>query len=176
MTMRRRIYTHNYLINAAKSLSERAQKDNELHDCIAGALFCALALEACLNYIGAEVFPIWESHLEGKLTPEGKLQLLTNRFEQRLDFGQRPFQAFRPLFQLRNQLAHGRVRDLAYQGAKHWVEYRGQRWPADQWEVLCGPEQVASVVSDAQEMISILHAMTGVETVPQFLLSVHLAD
>lgn len=173
-TIKRRLYTHNHLLGAAKGFSKQARNDGAFFSAMASAMFCALALEAALNYVGAAVEPIWEGHLQRKLGPEGKLALLSSRFDYPIDFGKRPFQGFRALFELRNQLAHGTTQDLSYETAKHWLIYGDRKWPAAQWEELCTAEHAKRLVEDTEQMIATLHTISGVEAIPAFLLSEHV--
>lgn len=172
--VKRRVYTHNQLLGAAKAFAKQAEDGNEFNSAMACALFCALALESALNYIGNGVFAVWDVHLQKKLSPEGKLALITSHTQHKIDFSQKPFQAFRALFQLRNQLAHGTTRDISYGTAKHWLVYGDCRWPAAQWEPLCTAEHAKSLLADTEQMITILHHISGMEEVPPFLLSEHV--
>jgi hypothetical protein len=121
--LRRRLYTHNQLMGAARSFTQAAGGDSEFSSAMASVLFCALALEALLNHIGVSLLPSWEEHFRRRLSPEGKLALIASHVNLLVDFGRKPFQAFRVLFEFRNQLAHGGTEDLPYEGAKHWLEY-----------------------------------------------------
>lgn len=173
-TIRRLLYTHNHLLGAARGFSKQANEEDSFNSAMAAAMFCALALEAALNYIGSAVEATWDAHLQRKLSPEGKLAFLASRFAYEIDFGQRPFQGFRALFELRNQLAHGTTQDLSYETAKHWLIYGDRKWPAAQWETLCTGEQAERLVEDTERMITILHSTAGVEAIPAFMLSEHV--
>jgi hypothetical protein len=174
--LRRRVYTHNQLLGVAKSLTQPAGEDSEFSRAMASILFCALALEALLNHIGASLLPTWEEHFKRRLTPEGKLALISSRVSFTVDFGRRPFQAFRVLFEFRNRLAHGVTEDLPYETARHWLEYGVHRWPAAKWEVLCTPEKAASLVADTGQIIDTLFRVSGVEVIPEFLISEHVGS
>ncbi|MFZ2171216.1 MAG: hypothetical protein WAW61_16460 [Methylococcaceae bacterium] len=169
--IKRRLYTHNQLLGAAAALSKEANGEGEFNNAMACALFCALALEAALNYIGGTIFPLWDDHLQTKLSPEGKLALIADHAQYEIKFGEAPFQAFRAVFELRNQLVHGKMQDLSYKTAKHWLVYGKHRWPAAQWETLCTAKAARSLLEDTKQMIAVLHRVCGVEAVPSFLLS-----
>src|SRR5688500_7550751 len=99
---KRLIYTHNHLIGAAEFFERQAtqatQKTALSFNAMGCALFCALALEASLNYIGKVKFEIWEKHLERKLNPKGKLALIASYApsyaQEKVNPGKRPFQSF----------------------------------------------------------------------------------
>src|SRR5882672_11086295 len=94
--VRRRVYTHNSLIGAAKDFSMLAQHSKgEFDAAMASALFCALSLEAVINHVGSSLLPLWDQHLKRKLSPEGKLTLIASFAHLQIDFGKKPFQAFR---------------------------------------------------------------------------------
>jgi hypothetical protein len=173
--LRRRLYTHNQLLSAANDFAKQTKGDSEFNSAMASVLFCALALEAVLNHIGGSLVPSWEEHFGRRLSPEGKLTLIASQVTFPVDFGQRPFQAFRVLFEFRNQLAHGVTKDLAYENTKHWLKYGKHRWPAAKWEVLCNAEKAASLVADTEQMIEELFRASGTEAIPAFLISEHIA-
>jgi hypothetical protein len=174
--LRRRLYTHNQLMGVAKGFTQPASEDSQFSRAMASMLFCALALEALLNHIGASLVPTWEEHFKRRLSPEGKLALISSRVSFAVDFGRRPFQAFRVLFEFRNQLAHGVTEDLPYETARHWLEYGAHRWPAAKWEVLCNGEKASALVADTEQMIDTLFRVSGVEAVPGFLISEHVVS
>jgi hypothetical protein len=159
---------------AAFCFAKQAKGEDELENSMGCALFCALSLEATLNYMGDNIFPAWEKYFQKKLSPEGKLVLIANQFGFQVNFGEPPFQAFRAVFELRNQLAHGRTHDLSYETAKHWLEFGEHRWPAAQWEPLCTDVNANAIYQDTEKIIDLLHEVTRVEEIPAFLLSEHV--
>lgn len=169
--VKRRLYTHNQLLGTAGVLMKQAEGDAEFSNALASVMFCALALEAALNYIGSAKFEVWDKHLQKKLSPEDKLALIASYSQYKICFGKRPFQAFRALFEVRNQLAHGKSQDLAPETAKHWLVYGDRHIPAAQWETLCTATQAKALLEDTQAMIKALHKASGVEAVPSFLVS-----
>lgn len=170
----RRLYTHNQLLGAAKTFLKQSRAGDEFDNSMGCALFCALALEASLNHLGSALFPFWDEQLKRKLTPEGKLLLLASKINFTVIFGRRPFQAFRVLFEFRNQIAHGTTEDLKYESSKDWLEYGDRRWPAAKWEVLCNSEQASDLLCDTEGMIDELFAHSDIEKIPRFLLSEHV--
>lgn len=170
----RRLYTHNQLLGAAKTFLKQSRVGDEFDNAMGCALFCALALEASLNHLGSALFPFWDEQLKRKLTPEGKLSLVASKINFNVTFGRRPFQAFRVLFEFRNQIAHGTTEDLKYESSKDWLEYGDHRWPAAKWEVLCNFAQASALFCDTELMVDELFAHSGIEKIPHFLLSEHV--
>jgi hypothetical protein len=173
--IKRRVYTHNHLLAVASSLNKQAQVDDEFDNSMASILFCALAVEANLNYVGCQLFDIWQEHIERKLTPNGKLMLISKKSKLEINFGIRPFQAFGVMFEFRNQIAHGKMQDISYDAAKQLVAYGESKWPATQWEPLCTYSISTKILEDAKKIIDIVHCSSGVERIPAFLLSEHVS-
>ena len=161
--LKRYFITHNHLIGAAEYFAQQMTVKSEISfNAMGCALFCALALEASINYIGSEKFSIWNEHLEKKLSPQGKLELIASHAQYKVDYGQKPFQSFRELFKLRNQLVHGKMQVL---------DYKDARRPTSLLETLCTGERAKSFLQDTEQMVTILHDISGVEAIPSFILS-----
>jgi hypothetical protein len=170
----RRLYVHNQLLAAAQSMLKQSVAVDQFSNSMGCIVFCALAVEASLNHVGAESFPNWQEHLKRKLTPERKLSLIASKAHRGIDFSQKPFQAFQTLFQIRNVLAHGTTQDLDSDSAEYWIEYERVRWPAAKWELLCNTANASSLLQDTQSIVKELFIMSGVEEIPRFLLSEHV--
>lgn len=170
----RKVYTYNTLLGAAKTFRKQATESKPFDNSMSSILLCALSLEAYLNHLGPQLFPIWTKHLERKLSPEGKLLVIALKIGHEIDFGKPPFQAFRTLFQFRNQLAHGQTEILDYENPKVWLYYGDRKWPASKWEVLCKPEVAADFVMNTADIINTLGSLSDREQVPSFLLSEHV--
>jgi len=107
------VYTHVYLNIVAEEALNRAKTTEEgsFYSCMTAELFSAFCLEAYLNHLGSQKIPYWES-VEKKLGPREKLGIICYEIGLKPDFGSRPFQSFRVLFQLRNSLVHGKTEYL----------------------------------------------------------------
>jgi hypothetical protein len=84
----------------------RSNPEGSAHQFRASLVFTAFTLEACLNHIGPKVFDCWDD-LES-LGPSQKLSLLCERLGVDTDYSRRPWQVMKPLFQFRNDIAHGK--------------------------------------------------------------------
>jgi hypothetical protein len=164
----RRLYTHNILLASAQTFLNQSKLNNEFNNTLGCVTFCAFALEASLNHLGETLFPFWNEHLKRKLNPEGKLTLIASKINITVDFGSKPFQAFRSIFEFRNQ------EDLKHDSAKKWLEYGNFRWPVAKWEVLCTLEQASLILQDTKEMIDKLFINSGAEIISDFLISEHI--
>ena len=170
----RRVYTFNTLIGAASTHANQAMIENEFDNSLSAILLCALSIEAHLNHVGARLFPIWSDHLEKKLTPKGKLALITQEIKQDIDFSRQPFQLFNSIFEFRNQLAHGKTEDCDYSKPKSWLILEDKKWPATKWEVYCTSENATKLVRTTKEIIDHIDNVSGLERTPSFLLSEHI--
>ncbi|MEI7867402.1 MAG: hypothetical protein WCI11_05885 [Candidatus Methylumidiphilus sp.] len=168
------LYTHNQLLAGAQTFLNQSKLNNEFNNTMGCVLFCAFALEASLNHLGKTLFPFWNEHLKRKLNPEGKLTLIASEINMTVDFGSKPFQAFRAIFEFRNQIAHATTEDLKLDSGKNWLEYGNYCWPVAKWEVLCTSEQASLLLQDTREMIDKLFINSGAEIIPDFLISEHI--
>ncbi|MBX3038295.1 MAG: hypothetical protein KF758_15390 [Anaerolineales bacterium] len=157
-----------HLYKAANIAVEKAQTDldDNFYNSMSCILFCALCLEAYLNHVGAEEFQFWEDDLES-LNPMAKLRLIAserleteaipiNGFPQKrkpiklsIDFSRRPFQSFSVIFNIRNQLAHGKTQ---------WILEEHPNQPKAKWEKYCTTQQAKQFLKDTEEMIKTLHS------------------
>lgn len=76
------------------------------HQFLGSIVFTAFSLEAFLNHVGEALFNSWPE-LE-KLTPKGKVNLITEKLGIKVDYGSMPWQVIPEIFGIRNRIAHGR--------------------------------------------------------------------
>ncbi|NCS96935.1 hypothetical protein GW756_06225 [bacterium] len=155
------IKTYVYLFNAARlSIKNAATEENEeliFHYCMSSIVFLAFCMEAYLNHIGEEKIEHWKDDFES-LRPLAKLRLIMREYGE-LDFSRRPFQSFSDIFDVRNQLAHGKT-EFALE--KHPNE------PLTKWGKLCNLKTTKKLMEDTEKMIRFMHAKitNGVEVDP----------
>jgi hypothetical protein len=156
------------MVEQAKSVHERENSTGAI-------IFCAFALEGFLNHVGAELVPKWGELFES-LSPEAKLVYLSERHAVKIDFGQPPFEAFRTIFRVRNQMAHPKTKNHDYveKQGKEWLEIGGNRWPVEMWEKLCTANQASKLLEHTQNIIGLLEKSLPHESVPDFILSEHV--
>ena len=76
------------------------------HQFLGSILFTAFTLEAFLNNVGELIFKTWED-LE-KLTPKGKINVIAEKIELKVNFGDMPWKIVPEIFGVRNKIAHGK--------------------------------------------------------------------
>lgn len=157
------------LFKVAKSSLEKVEKSEvkNFYNSMNCILFCALSLEAYLNHIGATEFQFWEEDLERSLNPHAKLKLIASErlkvekipligFPKKrdpikisIDFSRRPFQSFKVIFEIRNQLAHGKT---------YWLMETMPNKPEAKWEKYCTLQNAKRFLRDTEEMIKFIHS------------------
>ena len=155
--------TFSYLWNGARSLAQTAKEhDPGSNYCrISSVLFSAFAIEAHLNHIGEAKLPFW-GILERKLSWKDKLDVVSKQFDFATDYGRRPFQTLRHLFEFRNKLAHGKTTT----GEKSY-KYLGNRddehgstipgWLKEFWS----DDIVNRALEDTQQILELVHTRAG---------------
>ena len=98
------IYNFNIMRSLSKQYLEQASKDCD-PDCTTSILYSAFSLEGYLNYAGEKLFTCWQD-IEKSLSPIAKIKLITEHLEIKIDFGIRPFQTVKQVFNVRNSVGH----------------------------------------------------------------------
>jgi hypothetical protein len=165
----KQIKTYVHLFKAANLAikNPESSKENDFYNSMSCILFCAFAIEAYLNHVGAMEFQYWGDDLES-LNPKAKLRLIagerietTPNLEPKIfspikhpinisiDFSRRPFQSFTEIFRVRNDLAHGKT-ELKFD------DYPNK--PLAKWEKLCNLKQAKIYIQDTEQMINFIHS------------------
>lgn len=127
-------------------------------------MFCAFALEAYLNHLGAIRFPkaLWKG-LESKLSPETKLDLIAKEMGFTSNKGERPFQTFGDIIAFRNALAHGKTHKASEPVFLDDAE--PAKYEKPWWMTFCTLEKAEQCRKDTRAMIFALHKAAGIGTV-----------
>jgi hypothetical protein len=145
------IKTYVYLFNVAYSSLKDAEAEKRediiFNKCMISVVFLAFSIEAYLNHIGEGEVQYWKEDFEN-LRPVAKLRLLMNKYSG-IDFSRSPFQSFTDIFDIRNQLAHGKT---VYAFEKYPKE------PLAKWGKLCNVKKVKRLFDDTEKMIRFIHA------------------
>jgi hypothetical protein len=80
--------------------------EGSYHQFLGSIVFTAFSLEAFLNHVGEAIFKSWPE-LE-KLTPKGKVNLITEKLGVKVDYGSMPWQIIPEIIGVRNKIAHGK--------------------------------------------------------------------
>jgi hypothetical protein len=160
------VYTYVYLNIVAEEARERAKdEEGSFYNCMTAELFSAFCLEAYLNHLGAQKIPYWES-VEKKLGPSEKLEIICHEIGLKPDFGRKPFQSFRILFQLRNSLVHGKTEYLEQSDEQFLEDEEQPKLPDIKWKSLINLDMANQFAKDTKEIIETIHAKSGIRRTP----------
>lgn len=145
----------------------KTTEEGSFYNCLTAELFSAFSLEAYLNHLGVQKLPYWES-VERKLGPNGKLKIICHELDLKPNFGTRPFQSFRILFQLRNSFVHGKTEYLEMNDEQSLKVREKPKMPKTKWQSLINLDMAIQFTEDTQKMIKTLHAKSGMQRNPLF--------
>ena len=148
------IYTFAYLRSVSKSCFEQANKDKEgRHLFLAASIvFSAFTLEAFFNHIGDKTINNW-SIKERKLSPFDKLSILAKKHSIKIDFGKRPYQSVKLIFQLRDALAHGKTTEITKENYQHLNMDLTPILPLTNWEKLISLSKAEKYLADVKTVV-----------------------
>ncbi len=171
--MGRKVYTYRYMIKIAETMLHQAQNNNEYNNSISTIVFCAFALEGFLNHVGEELVKEWTEACE-KYKPKDKLVFLADKFNIEINFGKNPFQSFKIIFEIRNQLAHPKTREHT-KDSKYKVKVNEKStWSVDRWECYSNEKEANKILIDTKLIIDELDKKFSIEKIPSFILSEHI--
>ena len=98
------IYNFNIMRSLSKQYLQQVNKDSD-PDCTTSILYSAFSLEGYLNYAGEKLFTCW-TEIEKSLSPIAKIKLIAEELEVEVNFGIRPFQTVKQVFNVRNDVGH----------------------------------------------------------------------
>lgn len=159
-------FNESHGIAAALAKNEASSKPGTPEH-LAAIVFLAFTYESALNHLGCLSIQSWEEHFE-RLSPEGKLALLTDRAKLTPDFNVVPYQSFKVLFKIRNSLAHPKVSvmEVSDEQLKN-----PKKWPRPKWMLQAGSLSIQSALSDLDAVIQELQSALHVSLPPKFLLA-----
>jgi hypothetical protein len=132
-------YPHAYLYTSATlalDLAEKGHEDEYFHT-QSVLLYCAFALEALLNEIGAKALKSIWPELERSMTPESKLSLLCWHLGISLDASRRPMQSVKTIFKLRNEMVHAKPSEEEFDIVMKIAEGKSPNVLQAPWESHC---------------------------------------
>ena len=171
--MVRKIYSYKHTLTIAEQMMKQAQnnEDVEWHNSISTIMFCAFSLEGFLNHIGDELINEWNELYEN-LKPKAKLVLLTDKYNIKVDFGKTPFQSFKIIFEIRNQLAHPKTKKHINSKYKLKIN-ENVAWDANRWEIYANLIDAEKIFNDTKQIIDELSKKFPIEKVPSFFPRSH---
>lgn len=130
-------------------------------------IFAAFTYESFLNHTGHYVCRSWDEHLKPKLSPTGKMPFLCEVAKIEPDYGKSPFQTFKRVMELRNELAHAETEYLPYDEVKH---ANPDSWPKPKWQKIIDNLDAQRVVDDLDDIILTMEKALDLMSVPSFLV------
>jgi hypothetical protein len=165
---RRDVHTYCELWSAAYSLllQGRSEEEGSYYQFMGSLVFTAFSLEAFLNHIGPKLFMSWSDH--ERLGPREKLDLVACRVGVKVNYGQRPWQIMKKLFEFRNDVAHGKSVKVLKKDTIPLKRY--QPGPVDlartRWEEFCTHKNAERAREDVERMVHALNEASGLREHP----------
>ena len=165
VTKSRDVRIHAELWHSANCLLRAGQSGpkGSAHQFRGSLVFRAFALEAFLNWLGHHLVPHWE-YLE-RLKPREKLDLLTDLTHVKPDYGTRPWQIVKELFDFRNEIAHGKPENLSretIEDVDDFVDAKlGEHIQAD-WERFGTEQNAVNAQEDVEKIADLLYEASGI--------------
>lgn len=161
-------YSFRYLYASIESLKEDVDfSEAKLSQKLSLYIFAAFTYESFLNHAGHNVCKSWDEHLKPKLSPTGKMAFLCEVAKIEPDYGKSPFQTFKKVMELRNELAHAETEYLSYDEKKH---ADADNWPKPKWQKIIDNLDAQRVIRDLEEIISVIEKALELLPVPSLLL------
>ena len=161
-------YGFRYMFASLDSLQKDVDfADIKLSERLALLTFAAFTYESFLNHAGHHILNSWDEHLKPKLSPQGKMEFLCEVGKIAIDYSRSPFQSFKQVMELRNQLAHAETEYVPYDPVTHADP---KDWPKPKWQRVVSSLNLSRVISDLEEVVSIVEKGLGLPSVPTFLL------
>jgi len=164
------VYTVGYLRAVSRHALEEA-KSNEsgsYFNLMVALVFSAFTIEAYLNHLGEKIIPFWLT-IERNLSPSKKLEIIAVQLAKPIDYGHRPFQSFKSIFQLRDFLAHGRTEFVAEESIQILSDGDKPELPKAKWQKEVTVENVQRYFDDTKEIIEYLHVASNLDFNPLFV-------
>lgn len=136
---------------------------------MASLIFSAFTIESYFNHIGPQLFRRnWKEY--ERLTPKGKLALVCDKLNIPIDYGRRPWQIMKRLFDFRNNVAHGKsttASDISLQSLESYSQYGVPfGFAPTEWEKYSTKENASKAREDVSQIINQIHAAGNFVGVP----------
>ncbi len=167
VTKERNVTTYAEMWHTSYCLLVKGQEELKMsvHQFRASIIFTAFTLEAYLNHIGAIIFSCWED-LE-RLSPKEKLNVIAEHLNVEIDYGKRPWQLLKKLFQFRNDIAHGKSIKVKSEKIlpleEHSDDDFDKLFERTRWEKYCTEKNAVRAREDVEAIVKIMHKTAGFE-------------
>lgn len=141
------------------------------HQFLGCIVFTAFTFEAFLNHVGEAQFKSW-SDLE-RLTPKGKVNLIAEKLNVKVDYSSMPWQVVPEIFGIRNKIAHGKnelLDDERMLSVDSYDEKMGEILRAE-WQSYATQESAERARAKVEEICNIFWAKTNFKDHELFQLS-----
>ncbi len=164
---RKTVYTYAFLKRGTEYLLQLAESNQEgrVYTSMMSLVATAFFLEAYLNHLGSKRLPYW-SLVERSLSPKAKLSLLCHNLGINPDFGKRPYQSFKKVFDFRNLMAHGKTETIDGRWRSTFGQGNALLALQTKWERLCRPREAKQMYEDGQKIVEKLHKRAGLRGKP----------
>ena len=161
MKIEREVRTFADLSNGAYILLEKSKENIEgsYYTTMASILFSAFTFEAFLNHLGSKKIKFWDEIEIVRVLD--KYTVLCKEFDINPQYGVRPYQTIKSLFQFRNAIAHGKSKILEFEdivdSSAKFEDYELKT----KWEEYCTETNAQRAREDVREIIIELSKKSG---------------
>ena len=152
---------------AANLVSAKESRKAGTPQHLAAIVFIAFTYESALNHLGQLALSSFEEHFE-RLSPEAKLNLLSDHAGLKPDFSNSPYQSFVAVFKIRNALAHLRQTEMK---VSNEVLKQPKKWPRPIWMSQARGLDAARTLADLDKVIQQLEVALNITLPPRFILT-----
>jgi hypothetical protein len=166
-TKERNVTTYAEMWHTSFCLLTKGQEELRMsvHQFRASLIFTAFTLEAYFNHIGAKIFSCWRD-LE-RLSPKEKLNVIAERLNIEIDYGKRPWQIMKNLFQFRNDIAHGKSIKIKSEKIvpleAHSDDDFKDLFELTRWEKYCTEKNALRAREEVEAIVKIMQKAAGFE-------------
>jgi len=147
------------------TLNQAEEKyDGSYFQIMASLIFTAFSFEAYLNHLGGDIFHCWDD-LE-RLSPQSKLNVLSEELNIKKDYSKRPFQTIKELYKFRNDIAHGKTIILKTNEEIQIIDSKIDAYISEpleaEWQKYCTLDNAKKARKDTEAIMEIFHKESGV--------------
>jgi hypothetical protein len=163
---KRDVRTFAELSHAADILMQTAQEHRRgnLYTALSSLLLRAFTFEAYLNHLGEQRLKLW--HTKRQLRWFEKFAAICRHLKFAPDQSARPYSTLRPLFRIRNLMAHGKSETISEETEVNSQDADRYFWPLTEWERFCTFANVERAKHDITAIIIELHQQAGLRDNP----------
>lgn len=167
ITKKKELNTYSEVWHVSYYTLEQAKKESEgsYFQIISSLIFTAFTLEAYLNHIGKKLFSCWDE-LERSLSPQQKMNLITEKSKIVINYSKRPFQTAKQLLKFRNDVAHGKSVILKSENILFTsdLDFLNKKLPLeDEWQKYCSLDNAERAREDIENIMRQIHTASKIK-------------